>query len=167
MVGMPPDFLQIKIRTDARPLGQLEISVNNARELGQEIELPRLVKIFEGFLYPGIWGGDIDVKASQRADGTLCCVRDHGAIMRVHHVCYFAGAQNAAHVERLDVDDVDGIKAQQLRYLLLRRKAFASCDGNVEVTRDFNDRLNISVRNRLFKPRGFERLQALADANGG
>ena len=35
MVGMAPDFLQNKIRTDARPLGELEISVNNSRELGQ------------------------------------------------------------------------------------------------------------------------------------
>src|ERR1700677_4406067 len=109
VVRMTTYLIQVEISPNPWPLGEFKISVDDAGEPGQQIAFPRLVEVFEGLLQPGVRGCNVNVQTSQSANRTLSRMRNHRPIVSIHHVCNFSRAKNAAHMQWLNVKDINGI----------------------------------------------------------
>ena len=65
MIWVPLDLLQIEIGANSWSLRQFKISIHDARKLGQQLALPRLVEFLKRLLQPRIRRGDINVQTCQ------------------------------------------------------------------------------------------------------
>jgi hypothetical protein len=155
------------ISFQSRAVGNVDVAVHHLDRVRDDLLLPRLVELVEDFVDEEVRRRGVQLHAGRRADRALCAVRGDHAVVRVHHAGDHAGGEQAAEVQRLGLQDIDAVVAEQFGELLLGGEALAGGDGDRAAPRDLDHRVDVGVRHRLLEPGRAELLHGFGQLDGG